>query len=127
MDIKTHADIDQSLCGTPETIEDNYARVRMTTTARMTVDKAGLVHGGFVFGLADHAAMVAVNHPNVVLGAADVRFLKPVRPGETLTAEARVIEITKRKHTVETTVYRGDDIIFTGRFDCFVLDSHVLS
>lgn len=127
MDIKTHADIDQSLCGTPETIEDNYARVRMTMTTQMTVDEAGLVHGGFVFGLADHAAMVAVNHPNVVLGAADVRFLKPVRPGETLTAEARVIEIAKRKHTVETTVSRGEDLIFSGRFDCFVLDSHVLS
>jgi acyl-coenzyme A thioesterase PaaI-like protein len=48
----------------------------------MAVDDRGLVHGGFVFGLADHAAMLAVNDPNVVLGAASTRFLKPVRVGE---------------------------------------------
>jgi acyl-coenzyme A thioesterase PaaI-like protein len=44
----------------------------------MAADQRGLVHGGFTFGLADYAAMVAVNDPNVVLGAAEVRFLAPV-------------------------------------------------
>jgi acyl-coenzyme A thioesterase PaaI-like protein len=48
----------------------------------MVVDAHGLVHGGFVFGLADYAAMLAVNDPNVVLGAAEARFLKPVRRGD---------------------------------------------
>jgi acyl dehydratase len=34
--------------------------------------------------------MIAVNHPNVVLGAAEVKFLKPVKAGETVIAEAKV-------------------------------------
>ena len=62
----------------------------MTTTNAMAADDIGLVHGGFIFGMADYAAMLAVNDPNVVLGAADVKFLKPVSVQETVVAEARV-------------------------------------
>ena len=72
----------------PETAAGT-ARVGLTTLPEMAVDAAGLVHGGFVFGLADHAAMLAVNDPYVVLGSAAVRFLRPVRVGERLIAEAR--------------------------------------
>ena len=57
--------------------------------ARMAADGSGLAHGGFIFGLADYAAMIAVNHPNVVLGAAEVRFLKPVVSGETVVARGQ--------------------------------------
>jgi uncharacterized protein (TIGR00369 family) len=127
MDIRTHTKIDQALCGTPEDVSENYARVRMTATSRMAVDDSGLVHGGFIFGLADYAAMLAVNHPNVVLGAADVRFLKPVKPEETLIAVAQAMQADKKKNVVEVAVFREDEKIFTGRFDCFVLDKHVLA
>ena len=89
MEIITHKAIDPDLCGTPVAVSDGYSRVEIATTARMAVDDKGLVHGGFVFGLADHAAMIAVNHPNVVLGSAEVKFVKPVRVGERIVAEAR--------------------------------------
>ena len=71
MNIQTHRAIDHALCGRPVRVEADFCRVELTTTPDMAVDASGLVHGGFIFGLADHAAMVAVNHPNVVLGAAD--------------------------------------------------------
>jgi len=90
MNISTHNGIDFSLCGKPLLIEKDQSRVELTTSEQMKVDQTGLVHGGFIFGLADYAAMIAVNHPNVVLGAAEVKFLKPVRAGETVTAEAKV-------------------------------------
>ena len=92
----------------------------------MAVDTTGLVHGGFVFGLADHAAMIAVNHPNVVLGAADVKFIKPVKSGDVLVAEARVEKKEGKKQTVSVLVTRGDAEIFKGMFICFILDKHVL-
>lgn len=44
------------------------------------------------FGLADYAAMLAVNEPTVVLGKAEVRFLKPVKVGERLLARTRILE-----------------------------------
>lgn len=126
MDIQTHRDIDYALCGRPVVVEDGCCQVEMTTTPQMAVDASGLVHGGFIFGLADHAAMVAVNHPNVVLGAADVRFLKPVRAGETVVAQARVEAKEGRKHSAVVQVDRGDEAVFKGTFACFVLDRHVL-
>ena len=92
----------------------------------MAVDDRGLVHGGFVFGLADHAAMLAVNDPNVVLGAASTRFLKPLRVGEVVLARASVSAEAGRKRSVAVEVLRGDEPVMTGEFTCFVLERHVL-
>ena len=124
--IHTHRRIHQGLCGIPLEVGDGYSRVELQTTDLMTVDATGLVHGGFVFGLADHAAMIAVNHPNVVLGAADVKFLKPVAAGEKLTAEARVAPASGKKRAVAVRVTREDAPVFSGEFICFVLEKHVL-
>jgi uncharacterized protein (TIGR00369 family) len=97
MDIITHQAINPELCGRALQVEKGFSRVALVTTAVMAADHTGLIHGGFIFGLADYAAMIAVNHPNVVLGAADVKFLKPVVQGETVIAEARVEEIQGKK------------------------------
>ena len=109
MDIHTHPSIDPELCGRPKTLETGFCRVAFTATERMAADEKGLVHGGFVFGLADYAAMLAVNAPHVVLGAASVRFLKPASVGDHLVAEARVGDISGRKHLVDVTVTRDGE------------------
>ena len=126
MDINTHQQINRNLCGDPVTIEDGTSRVTMITTTDMAVDNTGLTHGGFVFGLADHAAMVAVNHPNVVLGAAEVTFVKPVKTGDRLEAKAKVETVSGKKKDVRVTVDRKKDTVFKGTFICFTLDRHVL-
>jgi uncharacterized protein (TIGR00369 family) len=126
MDILTHEKIDPEFCGVPREVESGRSRVALQTTERMAVDASGLVHGGFVFGLADYAAMIAVNHPNVVLGGAEVRFLKPVKAGDALSAEAVVESRSGKKHVVPVTVRRGEDLVFEGTFTCFVLEKHVL-
>ncbi|HSF38746.1 MAG TPA: hotdog domain-containing protein, partial [Thermoanaerobaculia bacterium] len=79
----THLAIDRRLVGEPVELGPGTASVALVTVPEMAADERGLVHGGFVFGLADYAAMLAVNHPNVVLGSAETRFLKPVTVGET--------------------------------------------
>ncbi len=127
MDIATHQRINQRLCGTPVHLEEGFSRVSLQTTDEMAADASGLVHGGFIFGLADYAAMIAVNHPNVVLGAADVAFLKPVAVGETVTAEAKTGAPSGKKRPVQVTVFRGDAEVFKGAFTCFVLDRRVLA
>jgi uncharacterized protein (TIGR00369 family) len=127
MDIKTHEQIDSRLCGVPLMVEPDFSRVELKLDDAMKVDHFGLAHGGFVFGLADHAAMIAVNDPNVVLGAADVKFLKPVRIGEAVVAEARVTLKKGKKQMVSVTVTRHGEAVFTGEFTCFVLEHHVLS
>ena len=126
MEIITHQEIDQALCGKPLEVSKGYSQIELTTLDRMAADSSGLVHGGFIFGLADYAAMLAVNHPNVVLGAADVQFLKPVQVGETVLAEANVQEEKGKKQVVSVVVLNGDVQVFKGSFVCFVLDQHVL-
>lgn len=126
MDIITHQAIDPDLCGQPLDVQQGFSRVRLTATQAMAADHTGLVHGGFIFGLADYAAMIAVNDPNVVLGAADVKFLKPVRVNETVIAEAKVEEVQGKKHWVAVSVDHNGETVFQGMFTCFVLDRHVL-
>ena len=123
---RTHLEIDARLCGTPREIEPGRAIVDWQADAAMAADARGLIHGGFVFGLADYAAMLAVNEPNVVLAGAEVRFLAPVEVGERLTAEARVTESEGRKQQVEVVVRRRDEPVMSGTFRCYVTPQHVL-
>ncbi|MFO7965083.1 MAG: hotdog domain-containing protein [Desulfobacterales bacterium] len=126
MKIATHREIDNRLCGNPVETKNGYSRVTLKTVQEMAADEQGLVHGGFVFGMADYAAMIAVNHPHVVLGSADVKFLKPVAVGQDLVAEAGVTETRGKKRMVKVTVCRNGEPVFSGEFTCFVPDSHVL-
>ncbi|MEZ4220994.1 MAG: PaaI family thioesterase [Polyangiaceae bacterium] len=126
MNIDTHLGIDPALCGRPVEVGEGSARVELTTTKNMAADDRGLVHGGFVFGLADYAAMLAVNHPLVVLAGADVKFLAPSTTGEVLVASARVSERDEKRATVEVEVRGGDKPVFSGTFRCAIPKRHVL-
>ncbi|HBM97497.1 TPA: thioesterase [bacterium UBP9_UBA11836] len=126
MEIKTHLGIDKQLCGQVVQLGEGEAVVNLTLTQNMSADVRGLVHGGFIFGLADYAAMLAVNDPNVVLGAAETRFLKPCQVGEIVEAHAKVVGEAGKKRIVEVSCKRGDVEVFKGSFTCFVLDKHVL-
>ena len=126
MDPRTHLQADPGLCGTLLALSEGSARVALDTRASMAVDAQGLVHGGFVFGLADYAAMLAVNDPNVVLGAAETRFLKPVRVGDRLIASAETLDARGRKHEVRVEAAVNSEKVFEGTFTCFVLEQHVL-
>lgn len=127
MEIKTHPLANRSILGTPVEIVDGVsAVVELVTDDGMVVDGKGLVHGGFAYGLADYAAMLAVNHPNVVLGKSESRFLAPVQVGEKMRAEASVESTDGPKHVVKVEIYVNENKVFIGEFTCYVLDIHVL-
>lgn len=126
MEPNTHPSINRRLCGEPLKMSEGTAFVALTTVPEMAADDRGLVHGGFVFGMADYAAMLAVNHPNVVLAGSEVRFLKPVAVGERLVAEARVEETDGRKSRVKVEVRREGETVMAGEFRCVTLDKHVM-
>ncbi len=122
----THLGIDRKLCGEPLELSPGRASVRFTTSQEMAADARGLIHGGFIFGLADHAAMLAVNDPNVVLGSAEVRFLAPVRVGESVVAHASVTAEKGKKRTLKIGARVGEREVLQGTVTAFVLDAHVL-
>ncbi len=126
MNIQTHVRIDRRLCGELVDLSEGQAVVELLTTPEMAADERGLVHGGFVFGMADYAAMLAVNHPNVVLANADVRFRAPIVVGETIRATARVTEHQGNRASVEVEVTRGQDVVFAGTLHTLTPPTHVL-
>lgn len=127
MQQNTHLNINASLCGKVTTLEKGYAEVLLHTTQQMSADAEGLVHGGFVFGAADYAAMSAVNDPFVVLGASFSKFLAPVKVGDVVLCKAVIVSDKGKKKVVEVEAFISDKIVFTGEFTTFVLDKHVLA
>lgn len=127
MEVKTHLMAHQPLLGTPlDIVDGERAVVRLAAIENMVVDDHGLIHGGFAFGLADYAAMLAVNDPNVVIVGANVSFVAPVRRGDVMIAEAVVSESRKQKRVVNVEVKVGEKTVFRGELTCFVLEKHVL-
>lgn len=127
MTIKTHLRINQALCGQVLDIHPGQCTLALALTDTMRADEHGLVHGGFIFGAADYAAMLAINEPLVVLGEAQVRFMKPSRVGETLTFKALVTTDHPRKPAVEVEALNEAGVpVFRGLFSCVVPQRPVL-
>ncbi len=126
MEIRTHRRIDQTLSGTPVELSQGKAIVKLKTDERMVADEKGLIHGGFIFSLADYAAMLSVNEETVVLAKAEVKFIKPVRLGDEIEAHAEIREIEGKKRKVYVEVKRGEEVVFVGDFLCVVPEKHVL-
>lgn len=126
MEIKTHKNINEKLCGKVVELKEDYSKVELETIPEMAADEKGLVHGGFIFGLADYAAMVAVNEETVVLAGAEVKFLKPVVVGDKIVAIANVSKKDGKKRWVDVVVLRDNTEVFKGNFFCVVPEKHVL-
>ncbi len=126
MQLNTHLNINTSLCGKVTKLQENYAEVLLHTTQQMTVDTQGLVHGGFIFGVADYAAMAAVNNPFVVLGASNSKFIAPVKVGDVVLCKAIVVSEKGKKCEVKVEAFVSEKLVFEGSFTTFVLDRHVL-
>lgn len=124
--VKTHDKADPGLLGKPVILEEGKAVIELTATREMVVDDRGLVHGGFTFGVADYAAMLAVNDPYVVLGSADVKFTAPVKVGERMVATGLVESVKGKRRDVSVEVSVDDRVVLRGYMTCYVLERHVL-
>jgi acyl-CoA thioesterase len=70
-------------------IKEGFSKIKMTVREEM-INGFGIVHGGIAFSVADSAFAFACNNRNVLSVALDtsINFLKPVQPGDILTATA---------------------------------------
>ena len=124
----THLVASEKFVGKIISLEKGISKATLKITPEMVVDDFGLAHGSFVFGLADYAAMLAINEPTVVLGKAEVKFIKPVILNEEVTAIAKITDSNGKKIVVNVIVSnQKNESVFEGDFVCFVLDKHVLS
>lgn len=124
--LKTHEEINRDLCGEIEKMDIGYVKLKLVTTHDMLADSKGLIHGGFIFGAADYAAMAAVNERNVVLVASNCQFLSPVKFGDIVSFVAKVRHKEGRKRNVHVIGNVLDIKVFDGEFKTVVTDRHVL-
>ena len=124
--IKTHKLINDRFSGKIIEVSKNKAKSILYTNIDMVADEMGLIHGGFIFSAADYVAMVAVNDPNVVLGASECKFIAPIKKGESVIFEANVVSTKGKKRIVEVKAFVDSKEVFSGTFTTFVLNKHVL-
>jgi acyl-CoA thioesterase len=84
---------------------DGHAVVAMPVRADM-LNGFGVMHGGFVFALADTAFAMACNDGKAVTvtSGADITFLRSVGPGQSLTAVADERSTSGRSGIYDVTV-----------------------
>lgn len=72
-----------------------------------------VVQGGVTTGLLNAVVAEDLPGPGSVFLHVDWRFLAPVRPGDVLTAEVRVLQVREDKPitTLATTVHTGDGVL----------------
>jgi acyl-coenzyme A thioesterase PaaI-like protein len=126
MDQRTHGQIARHLCGHPIELHPGHARVALDAAREMAADERGRVHEGFIFGLADYAAMLAVNEPTVVLASAQTKFLGQIVVGDLMEAEATVARTSGKKRWVKVLVRRAGVPVLEGSFLAVVPDTHIL-
>jgi len=124
--IQTHEKVNQNLCGEVIKMEEGYVELSLETIPDMLADEVGLIHGGFIFGAADYAAMLAVNERNVVLVANECQFLSPVKLHDVVDVVARVRHKEGRKRNVHVQAFVLDIKVFEGEFKTVITEKHVL-
>jgi acyl-CoA thioesterase len=77
------------------------------------LNRHGIGHGGFVFALADTAFAVAgdARHAPAVATSCSIHFVRPVRAGDVLLAEAREVAAGRSTGTYEVTVRRDGEVV----------------
>jgi acyl dehydratase len=72
-----------------------------------------IVQGGVTSGLLNAVVAEDLPGPGSVFLHVDWRFLQPVRPGDTITAEVELLESREDKpiHRLRTTITNQDDVV----------------
>ena len=124
--LETHNLINTYLCGDIVKHTKGYVELELTTEKEMVADSMDLIHGGFIFGAADFAAMAAVNERNVVLVQSQSSFLSPVKLGDVVLFKASVRQKEGRKRNVQVRAFVHDIKVFEGEFMTVITERHVL-
>ncbi len=102
-------------------IKEGYSKIKMSVRKEM-INGLGIVHGGIAFSLSDTAFAFACNSRNNLSVALDtsINFLKPVHPGDELTAEAKEIHNGKSTGLYQITIInQRNHIVALFKGTCF--------
>jgi len=109
-------------------IREGYSRIRMTMREEM-INGFGIAHGGIAFSLADSAFAFACNNRNRLSVALDtsINFLKPLHPGDVMTAEAKELHNGRTTGLYHITITnQQDQVVAVFKGTCFRTDKNLI-
>ena len=109
-------------------IREGYSKITMTVRPEM-INGLGIVHGGIAFSLGDSCFAFACNNRNVLSVALDtsINFLKPVYPGDELTAEAKELHNGKGTGLYHITITnQNNHLVALFKGTCYRTNRHLL-
>lgn len=117
-------DLNFKLSGELVGLARNLSKVVFTPTSEMCVDSR-LIHSGFVFSAAAHAALTALNKKNSLIIGADIKFLAPIELGHEVIFQAEALQDDTKKCEVKVEGFLLDIKIFYGIFFVAVFDKKI--
>lgn len=102
-------------------VHEGYSKISMTVRPEM-INGFGIVHGGVAFSMADSCFAFACNNRNVLSVALDtsINFIKPVRVGDVLLAEAKEIHNGKSTGLYHISIYnQHQHLVATFKGTCY--------
>ena len=109
-------------------VKEAYSKIKITLRKEM-LNGFGIAHGGITFALADSAFAFACNSDGKITVALDVSisFPKAGKEGDTLTAEARLVNRTNRTglYLIEVKNQR-DELVGLFKGTCYKTEKSLL-
>lgn len=94
----------------------------LDATMDMIFEKTKIVRGHHIFAQANSLAVALVDAPVALTANADLKFIRPVYPGERLICSAEVREKLGSRIHIDVVTTSSDLPVFTGRFTVVVMN-----
>lgn len=94
----------------------------LDTTMEMTFEKTKIVRGHHIFAQANSLAVALVDAPVALTANANLRFIRPVYPGERLVCTAVLAETEGARIHIDVATTSSDQPVFSGRFTIAIID-----
>lgn len=93
-----------------------FARSVLSTEASMGFTRNSIVRGHYIFAQANSLAVAVIDAETALTASARIRFVRSVRVGDTIHAEAIVLKHKDNRSLVRVTSRVRGETVFTGTF-----------
>ena len=111
-----------------ELIDLELGKVAVSTllvTQDMVLEKAGVLHGYFMYAMADTLSLALVDAEHALTGVANVKYKVPVRAGSKLVARAEVANKRGPRYFIHVFIRSNNVEVFRAKFTIVALDDQV--
>jgi len=94
----------------------------LDTTMDMIFEKTKIVRGHHIFAQANSLAVALVDAPVALTANAEIKFIRPVYPGERLICTAEVLQREEKRIHIKVTTISADIQVFSGQFTIAIVE-----